>query len=78
MLEKIIKMFFVKTKVESKKGVFQIRRRENQSYNIQKEEKKENLIKVNTCLSSYFKDCKGLNLIERGYSNSKIECLRLN
>lgn len=70
MLNKIIKLFFVKEKVASE-TILTVRRKNNvinlEQRNESSAKKSDN--QVDTCLSRYFRNHKGLNLTQRGFRN---------
>ena len=72
MLDKIFKMFFIKKEpIKSISKTTILRRESNVEQKSRYIETKEVKI-VNTCLSQYFTNNRGLNVLERGfaYSNS--------
>lgn len=76
MLDKILKVFFVKS-TETKINKMTVLRKTNScknEYQINKDYKSSKIVK--TCLSEYFSTHRGLNLVERGYSNFPILDLR--
>ena len=70
MLDKILKMFFVKTKELQDGKTITIRRRPDGLVNEIKDKRQTSVKNVETCLSSYFVSRRGLNLIERGFTYS--------
>lgn len=76
MLDKIIKIFFDKTKSNEKSKIITIKRRASNNENCTHNEKTQ-IKYVETSLSKFFKERRGLNLIERGftYCDKKNICL---
>ena len=70
MVDKILKMFFVKKESSKKKSTLVTIKRKIDIEDMKNivEHKKETRKEVGTCLSGYFTGHRGLNLIERGHS----------
>ncbi len=73
MIEKILKVFFDK---EIRKKNITIISKEQRENNIKNSKKNEKKLIVETCLSHYFSEHRGLNLIERGHTYKSTQYIR--
>ena len=73
MIDKIFKLFFTAKKPSKKTACLTLVRRSSlinkENIDLIQSNNNDNVIEELTCLSRYFKDIKGLNLVERQIAN---------